>query len=138
MTDTSKASRIPLPVRRRAEVLALVAEGLVEPSTVVSMAAAPGNEALLAMPLRSLLAAHELWDDRTADDDVRKILAVCGRDGSSADVTLQWLFHRKATRARLAAFADIVRTRTFAAADRNEAPWPGFPMTPQPTAPVAG
>jgi len=129
---TSKAHPVPAAARRRAEALTLVAEGLLEPSTVVSMAASPGNEALLSLPLQSLLAAHRLWDDNSASDDLRKLLAVCGRDSDPRSVTVSWLFHRKATSARIHAFADIVRTRTLAAADVGEAPWPGFPMVPRP------
>ncbi|MDB6425879.1 hypothetical protein [Curtobacterium sp. 20TX0008] len=97
------------------------------------MAAEPGNEALLPLPLVDLLAEEPGHDPAAAARDVALMLDVTGaRDTSPQDVKLTWLFHRKATRARLLSFADVTRSRRRRLTGEGDEPWPGFPLAPRP------
>lgn len=112
--------------RLRAAALLRLTQGTATLKEIIEEACTEHGRPLLRIGLRQLLIAQPRVGAKRADELLARTFAALEME-APARPTLGWLLDARAGGRRFVAFCDVL-VRRF------EAPWPGFPFAPNPSA----
>jgi len=115
--------------RQRAEWLIGLDSGLVNPMELIAHSALEGGRALRRLTLRQVLTAQPRWGDARAGEVLTRLHAFTHAQGELSALTVGWLVDNRATGARFVAWFDVT------AINREDPPWPGYPVYDRPAPP---
>jgi len=113
--------------RQRAEWLIGLDSGLVDPMELITHSALDSGRALRRLTLRQVLIAQPRWGATRAGEVLTLLHAFTHAQVEIPALTVGWLVDNRATGARFVAWFDVT------AIDREDPPWPGYPLYGRPT-----
>ena len=112
--------------RMRAEWIISLYEGYISTTDLITAACVGGNQPLLRLTLRQILANQPGWGEVRTNRTLAALRGLLGLTTTGARrLTIAWLVDARVGGRRVQAWADCLD-------DKSNPPWPGFPYAPEP------